>query len=88
MMGMSSVPNLNIMGVSASSGRADTTMSSLSRTSLVATSMSMPYSNSSVITDMFSFEDDDTCLRSLTPLRMFSNGRVTLVSMSAALAPL
>ena len=64
------------------------TMSSLSRTSLVSTSMSCPYSNSSVMTEMFSDEREVICFRLLTEFSVFSNGRVTLFSMSLALAPL
>ena len=87
MMGIMSVENLKMMGVSASSGSMDETMSSLSRTSLVRTSMSLPYSNSRVITEMFSRLLEVMCLRSLTALSTFSSGRVTFCSMSAALAP-
>ena len=49
--------------------------------------MSMPYSNVSVMMEMFSFDCDVMCFKSLTPLSIFSSGRVTLVSMSSALAP-
>ena len=76
-----------MIGVSALSGNALFTMSSLSRTSFVSTSMSLPYSNSSVITDMFSRDFEVMCFRSLTAFRLFSSGRVTFCSMSAALAP-
>ncbi len=86
-MGIMSVENLNMMGVSASSGMADEIMSSLSRTSLVSTSMSLPYSNSRVITDIFSRDADEMCFRSLTELSTFSSGRVTFCSISCALAP-
>ena len=85
-IGMSSVPNLNRIGFCAPSGSV-VTRSSLSRTSLVATSMSMPYSNVSVMMEMFSFDCDVMCFKSLTPLSIFSSGRVTFVSMSSALAP-
>ena len=86
-IGIMSVENLKIIGVSESSGSIDDTMSSLSRTSLVRTSISSPYSNSRVITDMFSRDFDVMCLRLLTELSTFSSGRVTFCSMSCALAP-
>ena len=87
MIGIMSVENLKIIGVSESSGSMDDTMSSLSRTSFVSTSMSSPYSNSSVITEIFSLDFDVMCLRLLTELSTFSSGRVTFCSMSCALAP-
>ncbi len=87
MIGIMSVENLKIIGFSASSGSIDDTMSSLSRTSLVSTSMSSPYSNSSVITEIFSRDLDVMCLRSFTALSTFSSGRVTFCSISWALAP-
>ncbi len=86
-IGIMSVENLKIIGVSASSGIEDDTMSSLSRTSLVSTSMSFPYSNSRVMTDMFSRDAEVMCFRSLTELRTFSSGRVTFCSISWAEAP-
>ena len=82
-----SVLNLKMMGVSTSSGSMELTMSSLSRTSFVSTSMSYPYSNSSVITEIFSDEREVICFKLLTEFSTFSNGRVTLFSMSEALAP-
>ena len=85
-MGIMSVENLNMMGVFTPSGSV-VTISSLSRTSFVATSISVPYSNSSVTTDMFSFEAEVMCFRWSTPLSEFSNGLVTLFSISSALAP-
>ena len=62
-------------------------MSILSRTSLVATSISVPYSNSSVTIERFSFDCEDMSLRSLTVLSVFSMILVTFVSISEALAP-
>ena len=82
-----SVENLNMIGFSLSSGSVDFTMSSLSRTSLVSTSMSYPYSNSRVMTEVFSREADVICFRCSTELRVFSSGFVTFCSMSSALAP-
>jgi hypothetical protein len=82
-----SVLNLKMIGVSASSGSDELTMSSLSRTSLVMTSMSWPYSNSSVMSEVFSDDFDVICFRLLTALSVFSSGRVTLFSISEALAP-
>ena len=76
-----------ISGDMLEEGSACVTMSSLSRTSLVASLMSMPYSNSNEMTDMFSFDVEERCFKLLTLLRAFSKGFVTLVSMSAALAP-
>ena len=87
MIGMSSALNLKISGRDAPSGRTELTMSSLSRTSLVATSISTPSMNSRVMRDMFSFEFEDMFFRSLTPLREFSRTLVRLVSISSALAP-
>ena len=84
---MSSRLNLKMVGILTASGRACVTMSNLSRTSLVASLMSMPYSNSKAMTEMFSFDVDERCLRLLTLLSAFSKGFVTLVSISAALAP-
>ena len=86
-IGISSVPNLKSTGVPALSGNVERIMSILSRTSLVATSMSVPYSNSSVTIERFSFDCEDMSLRSLTVLSVFSMILVTLVSISAALAP-
>ena len=62
-------------------------MSSLSLTSFVASSMSVPYSNSSVRMEMFSRELEVTSLRSWTPLREFSSTFVRLFSTSSAEAP-
>ena len=87
MIGIMSALNLNIMGFSASSGNSDFTISNLSRTSLVRTSMSSPNSNSRVINDMFSFDSEEMCFKSLTAFNAFSKGRVRLFSISAALAP-
>ena len=87
MIGMSSALNLKIIGSDAPSGRTEFTISSLSRTSFVATSMSTPSTNSRMIIEMFSFELDDRFLRSLTAFREFSSTLVRLVSMSSALAP-
>ena len=87
MIGMSSILNLNIVGVLTASGSICATMSNLSRTSFVASVISMPYSNSNEMTDMFSLEVEERCFKLLTPLRAFSKGLLTLVSMSAALAP-
>lgn len=86
-IGIMSVENLNIIGFSDSSGSIDFTISSLSRTSLVSTSISYPYSNSSVITEVFSRDSDVICLRCSTELREFSRGLVTFCSISSALAP-
>ncbi len=87
MMGMSSTLNLNRKGSDAPSGRRCDIMSNLSRTSLVASSMSVPYSNSSVRTEMFSRELEVMFFRSDTPLREFSNSLVRLFSTSSAEAP-
>ena len=86
-MGIMSVENLKMMGFSTSSGSIDSTMSSLSRTSLVSTLISYPYSNSRVMTDVFSREVDVMCLRCSTELSVFSSGLVTFCSISLALAP-
>ena len=87
MIGIMSAENLKMIGVLTPSGNADEIMSSLSRTSFVKSSMSYPYSNSSVTIDMFSRDFDDMCLRCSTEFSVFSRGRVTLFSMSDALAP-
>ena len=87
MIGMSSALNLKMVGLVAPSGREDFIMSSLSRTSLVATSISTPYWNSSVSRDTFSRDDEVTSLRLATELREFSSSLVRLVSTSSALAP-
>ena len=84
---MSSMLNLKMVGLPAPSGRYCRTMSNLSRTLFVASSISMPYSNCSVMTDTFSFDDDERCFKSLTPLRVFSKVLVIFVSISSALAP-
>ena len=86
-IGIASAPNLNNIGLSQLSGRVCFTISSLSRTSFVATSISMPYSNSKVTIETFSLELELICLRSLTLLRVFSKGLVTLFSISEAFAP-
>ena len=39
------------------------------------------------MTETFSFDDEERCFKSLTPLRVFSKVLVILVSISAALAP-
>ena len=75
------------MGLSTLSGNIEVTISSLSLTSFVATSISIPYSNSRTTTETFSFEVDEICLRSLTLLSTFSKGLVTLFSISEAFAP-
>ena len=82
-----SVLNLKMIGLSASSGKLDLTISSLSRTSLVSTSISSPNSNSIVITEIFSLDLEVICFRLLTVFKTFSIGRDTLFSTSAALAP-
>ena len=87
MIGISSAPNLKIIGLPTSSGNADSTISNLSRTSLVATSMSIPNSNSRVIIEIFSFDCDVICFKSSQLLSTFSKGLVTLFSISEALAP-
>ena len=79
--------NFKMIGVLTPSGKADDIMSSLSRTSLVRSSMSYPYSNWSVMSDMFSDDFDVMCLRLATELSVLSKGRVTLFSISEALAP-
>ena len=76
-----------MIGFSTSSGSCELTMSSLSRTSLVRTSISLPNSNSNVINDIFSEEREVICFRLLTAFNVFSSGRVTLFSISEALAP-
>ena len=86
-MGMSSALNLKMVGLEAPSGNWDLIMSSLSRTSLVATSMSVPYWNSSVRSETFSREEEVTSFRLATELREFSSSLVRLVSTSSALAP-
>ncbi len=75
-------------GVVTPSGNCELTISSLSRTSFVNTSMLCPYSNSRVITEIFSEDLDVICFRLLTEFSVFSSGRVTLFSISEALAPL
>ena len=87
MMGMSSALNLNMVGTEAPSGSTELTISSLSRTSLVASSMSIPYSNCRVSIEMFSLEREVSSLRLATPLREFSRVLVRFCSMSEALAP-
>ena len=87
MMGMSSALNLKMTGRDAPSGRAEFTASSLSRTLLVASSMSVPYSKVSVSRETFSLDLEVSSLRFSTPFRAFSSTLVRLVSMSAALAP-
>ena len=86
-MGMSSALNLKMTGVVAPSGRTEFTMSSLSRTLLVASSISVPYSNSRVIMLTFSLLWELSFLRFSTLLREFSRSLVRLVSISDALAP-
>ena len=87
MMGMSSALNLKMVGEEAPSGRVWLAIDSLSRTSFVATSMSVPYSNSRVRTEMFSRELDVMSFRFATPFREFSRTFVRLFSTSSALAP-
>jgi len=82
MMGMSSTLNLNRKACEAPSGMVWDIMSSLSLTSLVASSMSVPYSNSRVRTAMFSRELEVRFLRLGTPLREFSRILVRLFSTS------
>ena len=62
-------------------------MSILSRTLLVAVSMSMPLSNSKESTEVFSREVEERCFRSGTAFSVFSKVLEMLVSISAALAP-
>lgn len=52
-----------------------------------STSISLPNSNSNVINDIFSEEREVICFRLLTAFKVFSSGRVTLFSISEALAP-
>ena len=87
MIGMSSALNLKMIGSDAPSGSTEFTMSSLSRTSFVATSISTPSTNSRVMSEMFSLEVELRFFRSLTPFREFSRTFVRLVSISSALAP-
>ena len=87
MIGRSSALNLKMTGIVAPSGSSELTRSSLSLTSFVATSISTPHSNSSIIRQMFSLDWEVMSFRSLTPLRAFSRTFERLVSMSSALAP-
>ena len=87
MIGIMSESNFRMMGVLTASGSAEVIIFSLSRTSLVRSSMSCPYSNSSVMSDIFSAEREVMCLRLATELSVLSKGRVTLFSISDALAP-
>ena len=86
-MGISSALNLKITGVEAPSGKFEFTMSSLSRTSLVADSISIPYLNVRVRKDRFSLDWEFRSFRSATPFKAFSRTLVRLFSTSSALAP-
>ena len=55
-IGISSDENLKMTGFPAASGREDFTISSLSLISFVATSISLPYLNSHVTTEIFSLD--------------------------------
>ena len=55
-IGISSALNLKMVGRDAPSGSVELTISSLSRTLLVASSMSVPYSNVRVSKEMFSLD--------------------------------
>jgi len=81
------VLNLSTTGFSESSGKSLSIRLMASRTSFVASSRLMPHSNSRIISEIFSLDDDVSFFRSFTVLRLSSSKRVILVSMSAALAP-
>src|SRR5574344_2221937 len=63
MIGISSDENLKIIGFPAASGKEDFTIASLSLISFVATSISLPYLNSHVTTEIFSLDWEVKCLR-------------------------
>ena len=85
--GISSIPNLNSTGTVAPAGSDELIRSSLSLISLQASSMSVPYSNSSTTTDVFSLDLDVMSFRFATLFKVFSRSFVRLFSTSEALAP-
>ena len=86
-MGMSSMLNFRRKGWLAPSGSICEVMSRLSRMSLQAWSISVPYSNSRMSMDTFSRERDVMSFRFSTLFRLFSSIFVRLFSTSVALAP-
>ena len=87
MTGIMELLNLYSVGLSTSSGRNVLTRSIASRMSLAATSRSVPHSNSSEMSEKLSDDLEVISFRLSTVLRLSSSTRVTLVSISAALAP-
>jgi len=79
--------NFMIIGFSASSGRKFSIKLRLLLISLDASSRLVPYSKFMKITESPSLEVEVISLRLLTELSASSTGRVTLVSISDALAP-
>ena len=81
------VSNLKIAGFFTPEGRKSVIASSLSRISFIASAIGVPARNSSVTIEALSWLFVLICLSLSIPLRLFSSGLETLVSISAALAP-
>ena len=86
-MGIKLVLNLMIVGFSQSSGNIRSVKLSELLISFDASSRLVPYSKFMKITEFASLDVEVISLRLLTELSAFSSGRVTLVSISDALAP-
>ena len=87
MIGIRLELSLNITGLEQPSGRLLLTMSMNERTSLAASSRSVPHSSSNETTDILSREEEVSSFRPSTEVRLFSMSLVTLVSISLAEAP-
>ena len=86
-IGMADELSFSIIGRLTPSGRLSYSRSTYERMSFSASSMSEPHSNSSVTTDMLSFEVEVMFFSPSTLFSEFSMILVMLVSMSLALAP-
>ena len=87
MTGMADELSFKIMGRLTPSGRLSKSRSTYERMSFNASSIFSPHSNSSVTTEMLSFDVEVMFLSPSTLLSEFSIILVMLVSMSLALAP-
>ena len=85
--GLFNIVPSSVLGADAPSGKVELTISNLSRTSLVADSMSIPYLKVRVRKARFSLDWEFRSFRSATPFKAFSRTFVRLFSTSSALAP-
>ena len=86
-IGMVLVENLNTIGEEQPSGKLFFAMSQNDRTSLTASVISLPHSNSNTTRETLSLLVELICLRLSTEVKLFSIILETFVSISDADAP-